>query len=56
METGTKITEKELLDQGWVYIHHFGYSCIYGKDKDRILWNPKTNLIQLFYQEKNPCL
>lgn len=56
MKTGTIISKQELENDGWKYIHSFGHSYIYGKGTERVLWNPVSHKIELWYNEKNPML
>lgn len=51
MEKGQKKTWGQLLQEGWQDMHDMFAGCnILGRGIDRILWNPKTEIIEDEYR------
>ncbi len=50
---GLKITREKLEQNGWEdKKDNFGSCRIFGKANDRILWNPKSQIVESEYQFK----
>ena len=49
MKSGQKISREELEAQGWRQVTSFGLGIVFSKDKERILWLPKTNEVIIEY-------
>lgn len=43
-------TKKELEKEGWKFMDNFADIQIWGKEKKRILWNPRTKVITFEYE------
>jgi hypothetical protein len=52
MEKKKKKTMEELLAEKWTEKTRFGQAIVLGRDKERILWDPKTGEIILSYTSK----
>jgi len=52
MKRGEKVSKETLVKDGWKMLTTFGNNEVWGKDLDRILWNPKSEIITLSYTRK----
>jgi hypothetical protein len=46
MQINDKITQDQLSEQGWNFTGYIGNCQIWHKDRDNILWNPDTKLVE----------
>ena len=50
MKKGVVVQLETLKSEGWVRITSFGNCYIYGKNDERILWNPLTQVVQFTFK------
>ena len=52
MKKGQKISQSDLESQGWTVRCSFAHYTVYGKEEQRIMWNPQTTEIELVYNSE----
>jgi len=53
MNQGSLISEQELSDTGWKHLTSFAHCEVWGKKKERILWERESGKIEMVYQNKD---
>lgn len=49
MKTNDHVSMLKLVEGGWSFITTFGYSQVWGKGTQRIMWSPKEERVILAY-------
>ena len=52
MKKGDKVFQSDLLKAGFTQIDIYGDCEIWSNNQDRLLWNPITRLIVVYYQKQ----
>jgi hypothetical protein len=52
MKKGEKVSRTDLVKNGWEFITRFGLEQVWGKNLDRVMWNPDTEIIGLCYTHR----
>lgn len=50
MRQGQKVSQQDLINDGWSQLDVYGGCEIWSKGNERLLWNPTSKEIQIMYQ------